>query len=137
MSCLNDYHELDQIINLGDKEMAKDEGEKLVPVFVQIMKKPARKILVKRGIKATHYLDYCKEVGCDVWDVLSTYSNALTEPMGMWLPEAMIPEGTSKYVQGVEFAAEANIKVPSGFELVDMDEVDMILFQGPPFDDED
>lgn len=35
-------------------------------VFVQTITKPARKVLIKRGIKATDYFAYCKEVGFDV-----------------------------------------------------------------------
>lgn len=134
---LIDRHDLNQILKRKDRAMDEKMKETMVPVFVQIMKKPRRKLLVKRGESATHYYEYCKEVGCEVWDDLSDYSNALTEPMGMWLPGKMIPEGTSKYVQGVEFAIDADIQEPEGFELVTLEPVDMLLFQGPPFTDED
>lgn len=136
-SNLLNCHELDSIRKKEERVMERNEKETLVPVFVQIMEKPARKLLVKRGEKATHYFDYCKEVGCDVWDDLAAYSKALTEPMGLWLPDAMIPDGTSKYVQGVEFDLETEVEVPEGFDLITLDPVDMMLFQGPPFEDED
>jgi len=35
-------------------------------VFVQVVERPARKVLLKRGKKAEHYFEYCEEVGCDV-----------------------------------------------------------------------
>lgn len=36
-------------------------------VFVQQVKKPRRKVIIKRGIRAEDYFAYCGEVGCDVW----------------------------------------------------------------------
>ena len=35
-------------------------------VFISLVEKPERRILVKRGIKAEEYFSYCEEVGCDV-----------------------------------------------------------------------
>jgi hypothetical protein len=134
---LIDSHDLNQISIKGEETMEEETKRSMVPVFIQIMKKPERKLIVKRGEKAANYFDYCNEVGCEVWDDLGAFKNALTEPMGMWLPNKMIPEGTSKYVQGVEFAIDADIPVPEGFDLVILEPVDMMLFQGPAFDDED
>jgi hypothetical protein len=31
-------------------------------VFVQVLDRPARKAIVKRGRKATHYFEYCGEL---------------------------------------------------------------------------
>lgn len=44
--------------------MCKSSSPKTV--FVQVVDLPARKIILKRGIKATNYFEYCNEVGCDV-----------------------------------------------------------------------
>lgn len=41
-------------------------------IFVQVVERPKRKVLLKRGIKATEYFAYCEEVGCDVWGMLSS-----------------------------------------------------------------
>lgn len=30
-------------------------------VFIQVIERPARKLILKRGIKATHYFEYCEE----------------------------------------------------------------------------
>lgn len=35
-------------------------------VFIQVIDKPKRKVVVKRGKTATEYWSYCEEVGCDV-----------------------------------------------------------------------
>ena len=41
-------------------------------VFIQVMEKPTRKVVIKRGIAAADYFAYCEEVGCDVWGVLTS-----------------------------------------------------------------
>ncbi|MGL5512945.1 MAG: helix-turn-helix transcriptional regulator, partial [Sporomusa sp.] len=39
-------------------------------VFTQVIERPARKLILKRGTKAADYFAYCEEVGCDVWGML-------------------------------------------------------------------
>ena len=56
-------------------------------VFAQVIKKPKRKVTIKRGIKAKEYWDYCKEVGCDVWVTLLSMDSLCGEPVCLWLPE--------------------------------------------------
>ncbi len=116
----------------GDEDMQDNVNT----VFVQVVERPKRKVILKRGIKATHYYEYCEEVGCDVWEVLSGIKDALYESIGMWLPDSMIKPGTSKYVQGVEMAADYNGPVPQGYEIMDLPPCKMMVFQGQPFDDE-
>ena len=111
--------------------------EKTATVFVQVLDRPARKLLVKRARTATHYFEYCEEVGCDVWEQLCEVREALGEPMGLWLPAAMVPTGTSTYVQGVELPVEYAGPAPDGLDLVDLPPCKMMVFQGPPYDDKD
>jgi len=106
-------------------------------VFVQIIERPARKVLLKRGIKAEEYFQYCEEVGCEVWPLLTSVKEALYEPVGMWLPKHLIREGTSKYVQGVELPLDYSNEVPEGYELIDLPPCKMMVFQGEPYDEED
>lgn len=113
------------------------DNEQLSTVFVQVLDRPKRKLIVKRGIKATHYFEYCEEVGCDVWDILAKIPNALQEPLGMWLPATLRPPETSEYVQGVEVAEDFSDSVPEGFEVTDLPACKMMVFQGPPFEDKD
>lgn len=105
-------------------------------VFVQVVMRPERKLILKRGKKATHYFEYCEEVGCEVWEVLSGIKDALYEPIGMWLPESLRPRGTSEYAQGVEVPADYAGELPAGYEIVTLPPCRMMVFQGPPFDDE-
>ena len=45
-------------------------NQKANSIFVQVVDRPARKLILKRGIKAEDYYAYCEEVGCEIWDVL-------------------------------------------------------------------
>ena len=106
-------------------------------VFVQIIERPERKFILKRGNTAEDYFSYCEEVGCDIWGTLCSVKEALYEPIGAWLPDKLIPCGTSKYVQGVEVPVSYSGKIPEGFEVMSLEPCSMMVFQGPPFDDTD
>jgi AraC family transcriptional regulator len=127
----------------GDYRHTKLKGEKpvsenknLQAVFVQVVERPRRKVLLRRGVKAADYIEYCGEVGCDIWGMLSSVKEALYEPIGMWLPEGMRPEGTSEYVQGVELPLDYAKPAPEGYEFQEFPPCKMMVFQGPPFDEE-
>lgn len=117
-------------------ESVMSESKKVLPLFVQIVERPARKVMLKRGKKAEEYFAYCEECGCDVWGVLTSIPEALQEPIGMWLPDKLITAGTSKYVQGVELPLDYNKTVPEGFEIVELPPCKMMVFQGPAYDDD-
>lgn len=126
----------DYYLNLQRGEMKMSDNKNTKTVFVQVVERPARRVILKRGVKAAHYFEYCEEVGCDVWEVLSGIQDAMYEPIGMWLPNGMIKDGTSEYVQGVEMSADYNGPVPEGYEIMDLQPCKMMVFQGEPFDDE-
>ncbi len=113
------------------------KSQPLATVFVQVIDRPARKLLVRRGRKAKHYFEYCEEVGCEVWEDLGRIEGALQEPMGLWLPPGMQKPGTSPYVQGVEMPASYSGEIPAGCDVIDLAACKMMVFQGPPFDDKD
>lgn len=120
----------------GDDNM-ETKNSNANSVFVQVVERPARKVILKRGVKATHYFEYCEEVGCEVWGVLSSVKEALYEPVGMWLPEKLRPKGTSEYVQGVEVPCDYNNEIAEGFEIVELEPCKMMVFQGQPYEEED
>ncbi len=105
-------------------------------LFVQVIDRPARKLILKRGIKATDYFEYCDEVDCRIWGLLCSIKEALYEPIGIWLPNSLRPAGTSRYAQGVEVGADYNGVVPQGFQIIDLAPCKMMVFQGQPFEDE-
>jgi AraC-like DNA-binding protein len=130
----NDFRDYYLTIQKGVNIVA--ENPRVNTVFVQVVDRPARKLILKRGINATDYFEYCEEVGCDVWDMLTGIKEALYEPIGMWLPENMRKPGTSVYAQGVEVQADFDGKIPDGFDMVDLPSCKMMVFQGAPYDDD-
>jgi AraC family transcriptional regulator len=116
-------------------EYKMSESLKTSAIFVQVVDRPARKLIIKRGIKAADYYAYCEEVGCEVWDVLTGIKQAIYEPIGMWLPGNLQKPGTSLYAQGVEVALDYSGPVPEGFELINLPACKMMIFQGQPYDD--
>jgi AraC family transcriptional regulator len=126
----------DYYIKLQKGEIDMIKGKRANTVFVQVVERPERKLILKRGVKATHYFEYCEEVGCEVWNALTRIKEAMYEPAGMWLPEKLIRPGTSSYVQGVEVPADYKGEIPEGFEIIDLEPCKMMVFQGEPYDDE-
>ena len=106
-------------------------------VFIQVVRKPERKVLVKRGVSASEYFAYCEEVGCDVWGVLMSMDSLCGEPVSLWLPERYRTTGTSTYVQGVEVDADYAGSVPEGFDVISLPAAIYLMFQGEPFAEED
>lgn len=102
-------------------------------IFIQIMHKPARKVILKRGIKAEDYFPYCEEVGCDVWGTLLSMDSLCGEPVCLWLPAQYRKPGTSVYVQGVEVSSDYDGRIPDGFDIISLPEADYLMFQGEPF----
>lgn len=86
-ACKVDVKNQKSNIRLQKGESIMEKKPKTNTVFVQVVDRPQRKLILKRGIKATHYYEYCEEVGCNVWDILTGISEALFEPIGMWLPD--------------------------------------------------
>jgi AraC-like DNA-binding protein len=120
-------------LQTGEYQMSEDL--KSNTIFVQVVERPARKLILKRGVNAADYFAYCEEVGCEVWDVLTGIQQALYEPIGMWLPENLREPGTSVYAQGVEMSPDYAGPIPEGFELIDLPPCKMMIFQGQPYDD--
>lgn len=104
-------------------------------VFTQVIERPRRKVLILRAKTATHYFKYCEELGCDPWGVLSSVKEALYEPAGFWLPEKLIKPGTSQYVQGVEVPLDYDNEIPEGYEIIELPESMIMIFQGQAYDD--
>lgn len=113
-----------------------EKMENVQNIFIQVIRKPARKAIIKRGVRAEHYFDYCAEVGCDVWGLLTSMDSLCGEPGCLWLPEAYRKPNTSVYVQGVEVDPDYNGIVPEGFDVIDLPEAEYLQFQGEPYEEE-
>lgn len=133
-SSIRNYY---RIIQKGEDNMSGNPNTNTNTVFVQVIDRSARKVILKRGIKAKEYFEYCEEVGCDIWGILTSIKQALYEPIGMWLPDNLVKPGTSLYVQGVEVPLDYTGEIPEGFELIELPPCKMMVFQTQPFAEED
>lgn len=113
-----------------------DTMENVKTVFVTEVNRPARKVIIKRGIKADEYMSYCEEVGCDVWGILASIRTLDGEPVCMWLPEHLRDPKANIYVQGAEVPADFDGTVPEGFEVIDLPAGRFLMFRGEPFEEE-
>ena len=120
-----------------DEERKKRKMSEIRNVFIQVIEKPSRKVIIKRGLNANEYFSYCEEVGCDVWGLLTSIKSISGEPVCMWLPQEMRKPVTNEYVQGVEVEEDYSGEVPEGFEIIDLPAATYLLFRGEPFADED
>ncbi|MCL2518779.1 MAG: AraC family transcriptional regulator [Oscillospiraceae bacterium] len=131
-----------------DRQKFKSEETNMIEntavIFTQIIERPARKLILKRSKSATHYFEYCEEVGCGKppmyypapADILNEIKEALYESVGVWLPDNMRPEGTGVYASAVEVPVDYAGEIPEGFDVIDLEPCKMLVFQGEPFDDE-
>ncbi|HCU08507.1 MAG TPA: AraC family transcriptional regulator [Clostridiales bacterium] len=117
-------------------EQSMENKAKTNTVFVQVIERPERKVIMKRGKKAEDYFAYCEEVGCDIWGLLCSVKEALYEPIGMWLADRFRTPGTSYYAQGVEVPVDYKGELPEGLEIMDLSPCKMMVFQGAPFKEE-
>ncbi len=118
---------------LEDKERKETVMSETRNIFIQVIEKPARKVIIKRGIKADEYWSYCEEVGCDVWGLLKSIKSISGEPVCLWLPEHLRKPVTNEYVQGVEVEPDYSGVVPEGFEVIELPSATYLLFRGEPF----
>lgn len=111
--------------------------ENVKNMFIQVIEKPARNVIIKRGVKATEYFSYCEEVGCDVWGLLRSMKSLSGEPVCLWLPTMYRKEKTSEYVQGVEVDRDYTGVIPEGFDVISLPAAKYLMFQGEPFVEEE
>ncbi|MBQ3762274.1 MAG: AraC family transcriptional regulator [Clostridia bacterium] len=120
-----------------DKERSERKMSDIRNVFIQVVEKPSRKVIIKRGINATGYWSYCEEVGCDVWGLLTSIKSISGEPVCLFLPRELRNPVTNEYVQGVEVRRDYKGEIPEGFEVIDLPASAYLLFRGEPFAEED
>lgn len=109
----------------------------LQTIFIQVIRKPERLCIIKRGVRAEDYFPYCEEVSCDVWGMLMSMRSLCGEPVCMWLPPQYKEPNTSTYVQGVEVETDYLGVIPESFDVIRLPEAEYLMFQGQPFREED
>ena len=121
------------------RELRKEpiDVSNIQPIFIQLVRKPERLCVIKRGRCAEDYFPYCEEVSCDVWGILTSMKSLCGEPVALWLPPRYRKPDTSTYVQGVEVETDYSGVIPQGFETIHLPEAEYLMFQGQPFREED
>lgn len=121
------------------RELRKEniDVSNIQPIFIQIIRRPERLCIIKRGKCAEDYFPYCKEVSCDVWGILMSMKSLCGEPVSMWLPPKYKEPNTSTYVQGIEVETDYMGMIPEGFDTIHLPETEYLMFQGQPFREED
>lgn len=124
------------LVNIGKDERKVSNMSETRNVFIQVVERPARKVIIKRGVKANEYMSYCEEVGCDVWGLLTSIKSISGEPVCLWLPKHLRKPVTNEYVMGVEVEPDYSGPVPEGFEVIDLPAAEFLLFRGEPFEED-
>lgn len=121
------------------RELRKEpiDVSNIQPIFIQLVRKPERLCVIKRGRCAEDYFTYCEEVSCDVWGILTSMKSLCGEPVALWLPPQYRKPDTSTYVQGVEVETDYSGVIPQGFDTIHLPEAEYLMFQGQPFREED
>ena len=121
------------------RELRKEpiDVSNIQPIFIQLVRKPKRLCVIKRGRCAEDYFPYCAEVSCDVWGILTSMKSLCGEPVALWLPPRYKKPDTSTYVQGVEVETDYSGVIPEGFDTIHLPEAEYLMFQGQPFREED
>ena len=148
---------LEYYLRLNSKEHI-EMSENQRTVTVTIVEKPACKLILARGIKATHYFELCEEIGCDKSELLETIAQKLNgEPYEKQatnhiypgksvsnigrvsyvdLPPNLTLPNTSRAAFALEVPADYNCEIPDEFDIVDLPPFSYMWFQGAPYEDE-
>lgn len=105
-------------------------------VTATFITKPARRLIIRRGILSIDYFSYCEEIGCDIWAVLEKVPDRLDAVSFVVLPEFLVAPGTSKVGCAAEVPVDWRRPLPDGCDLIELAEHAMLWFQGAPYEDE-
>ncbi|MDR2043119.1 MAG: AraC family transcriptional regulator [Clostridium sp.] len=105
-------------------------------MIVTAVSRPARKLILQRSVKATCYLTYCEEMGCEWEGLLNSISEKFDTAALLTLPPNLIKSGTGNTAAGVEIPMDYDKPIPDGYEVIDLPPCMMLYFQGAPFEDE-
>jgi len=120
----------------GEKHMPTESIAKIMTVTA--LERPARKLILLRSIKASHYFEYCEEMGCDWEGLFSSIPEALpgSGPALLTLPPNLITSGTGNTASGLEVPLDYDKPIPDGYEITELPPCILLFFCGAPFADE-
>lgn len=119
------------------------EGKKIMEnhpiqstMVVTAVERPARKLILLRSVKATEYLSFCEEMGCDWGGLLNSIPEKFDTAALLTLPQNLIKEGTGNTAAGVEVPLDYIKTIPEGYEMIELPPCTMLYFQGALYEDE-
>lgn len=117
------------------KIMEKNRVSKTVTV--QPVERAARKLIILRSKKATDYMSFCEEMGCDWEGLLNSVSEKMDNAALLELPKKFVKNGTSEYAAGIEVPLEYAKTIPQGYEVLELPACNMLYFHGMPFENDE
>ncbi len=106
-------------------------------ITVSKIHKQARKMIILRSLSASDYFSYCEEVGCDWEGLLNSIKEKFDTAALITLPIRLTKEGTSRIAAGIEVPLDYGKQLPERYEMIDLEECDMLCFKSSTYDDED
>lgn len=106
-------------------------------VMAQVVERPARKLIFLRSQKATDYMSYCEEMGCDWEGLMNSIQEKFDNAALLELPKMLSKNGASACASGVEVPLTYSKPLPDGYEIVELPPCKMLYFRGMPFENEE
>jgi len=131
------HHSIDAYYRMikGESNMNKEAISRTVTVTA--VERPARKLILLRSARATEYLSYCEEIGCEWEGLLNSIPEKFDTAALLTLPGNLITPGTGNTAAGVEVPQGYAKPLPAGYGMIDLPACTLLYFQGVPYSDED
>lgn len=122
------------ILKEGKGPMTKEPIKRTLTVTA--VERPARKLILVRSVKATEYLSFCEEMGCE-WDgLLNSIREKFDTAALLTLPNNLIKDGTGNTAAGIEVPLDYSKVIPQGCDVIELPSCTMLYFQGAQYKDE-
>jgi hypothetical protein len=96
---------------------------------VTAVERPARKLILMRSVKATCYLTYCEEMGCDWEGLFHSIPEKFDAAALLTLPPNLITAGTGNTASGVEVPFDYGKSIPEGCDVIELPSGVMLFFK--------
>ena len=104
---------------------------------VTARERPRRKLLYLCSQKATDYMSYCEEMGCEWEGLLNSIPEKMDTAALLELPPKLVKAGCANIAAGVELPLDYSGSVPAGYELAELPACVLLTFQSEPYEREE
>ncbi len=122
------------VLKEGTEPMAKEPIKRTMTVTA--VERPARKLILICSVKATEYLSFCEEMGCDWEGLFNSIPEKFDTAALLTLPPDMMKQGTGNTASGVEVPSDYNKPLPAGCDVIHLPPCTMLYFQGAAYENE-